>query len=138
MFPTTRWLVGVLIVSTLVALCGTAILDLLGSIVEIAFFMPIILTRLFTISVKLLLTVLISLFTGKPTTPVLDIVWELMAYHVAFLRASGLGFVVEFAEVLKLLSCVISEAFVNVVLMLFTACTVGIVDFGSANFDCPR
>jgi len=128
--------------------CDTAIIDLFVSIAQLVRFLPLILTRLFTIVVKLVMTVIIGLFTGNPIEAAVNFIVGLLEdlfgglakaavnFLVSLLNAIGLGFLGTFLDALYNGLCPLLEGIVNIIIVILKAVTFGLVPIEFANFCC--
>jgi hypothetical protein len=116
MFPNTRWGIGVAVIAMVCLSLHNNEIAVLLCLVEFLSFLPYILTRLCIIAIKMTLAFLVGLFTGRPMQTGVDLGQGLIVDLVALLRLVGAGFMVEFAKILWLGSCVLPEAFLNMVL----------------------
>jgi hypothetical protein len=128
--------------------CGTAVYDLMLTVAQLIRFLPLILTRTFLIVTKLLMTVLIGIFTGNPIKAAVDFIVGLLEnvfgglakavidFLVAIFNAIGLGFIGTFIQILYNGFCPLLEGIVNAIILILKAITLGLIPINFANFCC--
>lgn len=128
--------------------CDLAIYELFVSIGTLVTFLPLALTTLFTLVVKLFLTFIVGVFTGDPIQAVINLIVGLLEnvfgglagaavnFLTSLLNAIGLGFIGIFIQVLYKGFCPFLQAYVNAIILGIKALTFGLFPLNFANFCC--
>lgn len=128
--------------------CDDSIYQLFRSLAQLVRFLPLILTNTFMIVVRLVMVVLIGVFTGNPIKAFVDFIVGLLEnvfgglakaavdFLVSLLNAIGLGFLGTFIQALYQGLCPLLEGIVNIVVVALKAITFGTVPINFANFCC--
>jgi hypothetical protein len=128
--------------------CDDSIYQLFVSIGDLVRFLPMIMTRLFMVVVKLVLTFLVGLFTGDPVGAfirfVVGILTDLFGglgsavvdFLAKFLNAIGLGFLGDFIRILWRGFCPVLQLILNAIIVILKIITFGTVQINFVNFCC--
>lgn len=128
--------------------CDDAIYQLFVSIGELIKFLPMIVTRLFTIVVKLVLAFIVGLFTGDPIGAMIKFIVGVLTdlfgglgsavvdFLDKFFNAIGLGFVGTFIKILWRGFCPLLQLLLNAIIVVLKVLTFGAVQINFVNFCC--
>jgi hypothetical protein len=128
--------------------CNDDIYQLFLTIGTLVRFLPLILTRTFTLVVKLVLTVLVGLFTGNPIKAAVDFIVGILtdlfgglaSAAVDFLAqlfdAIGLGFIGDFIKLLYKGFCPLLQVILNAIIIILDVLTFGMAGIKFVNLCC--